>query len=97
VFTFTVINSKALLKGSLAAVCAGEIPQGGTARGNGFIQDITDMAHKIIETGIMANLANQRSSLAPGRKRAAIQNFIDINVPEARDDPLIKQGSLQGC
>ena len=54
------------------------------------------MAHEIIETGIVAKFANQGSGLALWRKRAAIQDFIDIDVAKARNNPLIKQGSLQG-
>ncbi len=44
----------------------------------------------------MANFANQGSRLALGGKRAAIQDFIDIDVPETSNDLLIKQGRFQG-
>jgi hypothetical protein len=54
------------------------------------------MADNIIEAGVVGALANQCPGLPPGRKAAAMQNLAHIDVAQARDDPLIKQGSFQG-
>ena len=54
------------------------------------------MADNIIQAGIVGVFSNQGSRLALGRKAASMQNFTHIDVAKTCNDPLIKQGGLQG-
>src|ERR1700722_1934707 len=81
---FPAIDQKMMLEVAGIAGGLGMIAQGGTARGNGILQDFLDCRHQCRQS-----LALDGACQPLGRDASAEQRLADIDVDQARDPPLV--------